>query len=136
MEADRRRWRQEEAAKSERWRALFDRNFESFLAATKEAFAGATPNLSVPDYKECPECAEDVKAKAKICRFCNHEFEIDAEDISLEANLYEDLDLDSIDAVDLVVKLREITGKKIEPDAFKQVRTVQDVVSEIEKLVK
>ncbi|ATC84612.1 MULTISPECIES: acyl carrier protein [Pseudoalteromonas] len=65
-----------------------------------------------------------------------NEFEIDAEDISLEANLYEDLDLDSIDAVDLVVKLREITGKKIEPDAFKQVRTVQDVVSEIEKLVK
>ncbi|WP_277055051.1 acyl carrier protein [Pseudoalteromonas marina] len=65
-----------------------------------------------------------------------NEFEIDAEDISLEANLYEDLDLDSIDAVDLVVKLRELTGKKIEPDAFKQVRTVQDVVSEIEKLVK
>ncbi|MCQ8889879.1 acyl carrier protein [Pseudoalteromonas carrageenovora] len=65
-----------------------------------------------------------------------NEFEIDAEDISLEANLYEDLDLDSIDAVDLVVKLREITGKKIEPDAFKQVRTVQDVVSEIEKLVR
>ncbi|MDC9512212.1 acyl carrier protein [Pseudoalteromonas sp. CST5] len=65
-----------------------------------------------------------------------NEFEIDAEDISLEANLYEDLDLDSIDAVDLVVKLREITGKKIEPDAFKQVRTVQDVVSAIEKLVK
>ncbi|BED91159.1 MULTISPECIES: acyl carrier protein [unclassified Pseudoalteromonas] len=64
-----------------------------------------------------------------------NEFEIDAEDISLEANLYEDLDLDSIDAVDLVVKLREITGKKIEPDAFKQVRSVQDVVSEIEKLV-
>jgi len=63
------------------------------------------------------------------------EFEIDADDISLDANLYQDLDLDSIDAVDLVVKLREITGKKIEPDAFKQVRTVQDVVSEVEKLV-
>jgi len=34
-----------------------------------------------------------------------------------------------------VVKLREITGKKIEPDAFKLVRTVQDIVTEIEKLV-
>ncbi|MCH2086058.1 MAG: acyl carrier protein [Pseudoalteromonas sp.] len=63
------------------------------------------------------------------------EFEIDADDISLDAHLYQDLDLDSIDAVDLVVKLREITGKKIEPDAFKQVRTVQDVVNEVEKLV-
>ncbi|PKH91998.1 acyl carrier protein [Pseudoalteromonas sp. 78C3] len=64
-----------------------------------------------------------------------NEFEIDPEDISLETNLYQDLDLDSIDAVDLVVKLREITGKKIEPDAFKLVRTVQDIVTEIEKLV-
>ncbi|MDI4653468.1 MULTISPECIES: acyl carrier protein [Pseudoalteromonas] len=63
------------------------------------------------------------------------EFEIDADDISLDAHLYQDLDLDSIDAVDLVVKLREITGKKIEPDAFKQVRTVQDVVNEVGKLV-
>ena len=57
------------------------------------------------------------------------EFEIDADDINLDAHLYQDLDLDSI------VKLREITGKKIDPDAFKQVRTVQDVVNEVEKLV-
>ncbi|MFY8275208.1 acyl carrier protein [Pseudoalteromonas sp. SSDWG2] len=64
-----------------------------------------------------------------------NDFEIDADDISMDANLYEELDLDSIDAVDLVVKLREITGKKIEPEAFKQVRTVADVVKEVEQLV-
>lgn len=63
-------------------------------------------------------------------------FEIDQADISLEAHLYQDLDLDSIDAVDLVVKLREITGKKIEPEDFKQVRTVEDVVDAVEKLTK
>lgn len=63
------------------------------------------------------------------------DFEIEAEDISLEANLYEDLDLDSIDAVDLVVKLSEITGKKINPEAFKRVRTVDDVVTELETLL-
>ncbi|PKI13859.1 acyl carrier protein [Colwellia sp. 12G3] len=62
-------------------------------------------------------------------------FEVEAEDITLEANLYEDLDLDSIDAVDLVVKLREQTGKKIEPDDFKQVRTVEDVIVAIKKLL-
>jgi acyl carrier protein len=62
-------------------------------------------------------------------------FEVDADDISLQANLYEDLDLDSIDAVDLVVKLREQTGKKIEPDDFKQVRTVEDVIVAIKKLL-
>lgn len=66
----------------------------------------------------------------------HHDFEVDAEDISLEANLYDDLDLDSIDAVDLVVKLKQLTAKKIDPESFKQVRTIEDVVDEIEKLIK
>lgn len=61
-------------------------------------------------------------------------FEIDESDISLDAHLYEDMDLDSIDAVDLVVKLREYTGKKINPEDFKLVRTVKDVVDAVEKL--
>lgn len=64
------------------------------------------------------------------------EFEIDAEAITPEANLYEELDLDSIDAVDLVIKLQQLTGKKIQPDDFKSVRTVKDVVNAIEGLVK
>ncbi|ASJ98197.1 MULTISPECIES: acyl carrier protein [Shewanella] len=64
------------------------------------------------------------------------EFEIDADDIAPEASLYQDLDLDSIDAVDLVIKLQQLTGKKIQPDEFKAVRTVNDVVTAIEGLVK
>ncbi len=62
------------------------------------------------------------------------EFEIPAEDISLDAELYGELDLDSIDAVDLVVKLRELTGKKIDPEAFKQVRTIADIVDALTEL--
>ncbi|AAV80971.1 acyl carrier protein [Idiomarina loihiensis] len=72
---------------------------------------------------------------ARLTQILEEDFEIDSGDISLDANLYQDLDLDSIDAVDLVVKLREITGKKISPDAFKAVRTVEDVVEEVYKLV-
>jgi acyl carrier protein len=64
------------------------------------------------------------------------EFEIDAEAITPDANLYQELDLDSIDAVDLVIKLQQLTGKKIQPDEFKSVRTVNDVVNAIEGLVK
>ncbi|MDR8525500.1 MULTISPECIES: acyl carrier protein [Shewanella] len=64
------------------------------------------------------------------------EFEIDADDITLEASLYQELDLDSIDAVDLVIKLQQMTGKKIKPEEFKAVRTVNDVVTAIEGLVK
>lgn len=63
------------------------------------------------------------------------DFEIEKELITEEATLYEQLDLDSIDAVDLVVKLKTLTGKKIDPEAFKQVRTIKDVVDEMEKLL-
>ncbi len=62
-------------------------------------------------------------------------FEIDPADITGEANLYEDLDVDSIDAVDLVVELRKITGKSIDPDEFKSVRTVDDVVAVVDNIV-
>lgn len=62
-------------------------------------------------------------------------FEIEADAITMEAKLYEDLDLDSIDAVDLVVQLREITGEKISPEDFKNVRIVADVVEAIEALL-
>ncbi len=58
-------------------------------------------------------------------------FEIESDEISLSANLYEDLDIDSIDAVDMIVKLKELTGKKLQPSDFKQVRTVEDVVNAV-----
>lgn len=63
-------------------------------------------------------------------------FELDADDIKLDAKLYEDLELDSIDAVDLVVHLQKMTGKKINPEVFKSVRTVEDVVNAIDQLLK
>ena len=62
-------------------------------------------------------------------------FEIDPAKISLDANLYQDLEIDSIDAVDLVIKLKEVTGKKMQAEEFKQVRTVGDVVNAVYDLL-
>jgi acyl carrier protein len=62
-------------------------------------------------------------------------FELDREKITPEANLYMDLDIDSIDAVDLAVKLKELTGKRLQPEVFKSVRTVQDVVDALAGLL-
>ncbi|WP_340679962.1 acyl carrier protein [Paraglaciecola sp.] len=62
-------------------------------------------------------------------------FELPAEMISQETDLYEELELDSIDAIDLMVKLREMTDLDIEPDTFKQIRTVGDVVNELHLLM-
>ncbi len=64
------------------------------------------------------------------------DFEIDKALITPEANLFEDLDLDSIDAVDLAVKLQYFTDKKISPENFKQIRNIEDVVNAIEELIK
>ncbi|CAM2926877.1 acyl carrier protein [Vibrio rarus] len=63
-------------------------------------------------------------------------FELDAADIVPEAQLYTDLDLDSIDAVDLVVHLQNVTGKKIKPAEFSAVRSVDDVVNAVAELLK
>jgi acyl carrier protein len=62
-------------------------------------------------------------------------FDLDKSTITLHADLYSDLDIDSIDAVDLAVKLREVTGKRLQPEVFKSVRTVQDVVDALAQLL-
>lgn len=58
-------------------------------------------------------------------------FEIDEQAIVLEARLYEDLDFDSIDAVDMVVRLKDITGKTVKPEDFRAARTIGDVVEAV-----
>lgn len=63
-------------------------------------------------------------------------FELKENEVKLESHLYEDLDLDSIDAVDLVVYLQKETGQKIQPEEFKTVRTVKDVVDAVAELIK
>ena len=71
----------------------------------------------------------------KLKTILTDDFEIAPEKLTLDANLFEDLELDSIDAVDLAVKLQEFTEKKISPENFKRIRTVNDVVLAIEELL-
>ena len=68
---------------------------------------------------------------AVLSKYLQDLFDLPAEKITLSARLSDDLDLDSIDAVDLVVKLQEYTGRKISPSEFKSVRTIGDVVDKI-----
>src|SRR5699024_3844066 len=63
------------------------------------------------------------------------EFELDPDAITPEARLNEDLDIDSIDAVDMIIKMQELTGCKVSPEDFKQVRTVCDVEQVIKNLL-
>jgi acyl carrier protein len=61
-------------------------------------------------------------------------FELEESDITLQSSLNDELDLDSIDAIDMVVKLQEMTGKKVKPEDFKTVRIVNDIVDVVYKL--
>jgi acyl carrier protein len=62
-------------------------------------------------------------------------FEIPAERVTSGARLYEDLEIDSIDAIDLVERVRRFTGKKITTAEFRSVRTVGDLVEVMHRLV-
>jgi len=64
------------------------------------------------------------------------DFEIEDSLVKPEASLFGDLEMDSIDAVDLAVKLQYFTDKKIPPESFKKIKTVDDVAKAIEELLK
>ena len=55
-------------------------------------------------------------------------FELERERVTDTARLYEDLELDSIDALDMVVKLQELTRRRVEEAELRSLRTVGDVV--------
>ena len=51
-----------------------------------------------------------------------------------EARFFDDLDLDSIDAVDLIVRLRNEVDFDVSADDFKTIRTVGDLLQILERL--
>lgn len=84
-------------------------------------------NLEIPKTKE--------QIFPWIVDMLHEMFELDKAKITPQANLYTDLEIDSIDAVDLAVRLKQLTGKRMQPEVFKNVRTVQDVVNALDGLL-
>ena len=62
-------------------------------------------------------------------------FELDPARIVADARLYQELDIDSLDAIDLIIELKRITGRKVQPEQFRHVRMVQDVVAAVRDLM-
>lgn len=77
---------------------------------------------------------EEIAEKLK--EIMVNDFEISEDLIKPEANLFKDIEFDSIDAVDLAVKLQQYTGKRIQPQDFKEIRTFEDVVNAVSELLK
>jgi len=62
-------------------------------------------------------------------------FGLDPARITPEARLADDLDIDSIDAVDLVEHVKRTTGHKLSAEDFRSVRTVSDLVAAVHRLL-
>ena len=77
----------------------------------------------------------DAEIEQKIKDILVEEVECDPAKLTHDVNLFTELDLDSIDAVDLVVRLQQETQKKVNPEDFRQIRTLGDVVAAVSKLV-
>lgn len=67
----------------------------------------------------------------EVKRIISELFEVDETKITSDAQLYSDLEIDSIDAIDLALELKSLIGRKIGPEEFKHVRTVQDIVDAV-----
>ena len=76
-----------------------------------------------------------AEVSKKISSALSDLFEVDPEAISESALLYEDLDIDSIDAIDLIVELKSFTGLIIDPEDFKSVKTIEDVINIVCRLL-
>ena len=76
-----------------------------------------------------------VEILDEIRRLMQSLFELEPSTITEASRLADDLDLDSIDAIDLIIKMQELTGQKVEPKALAGVRTVGDVLDLVERLL-
>ena len=71
----------------------------------------------------------------EICKILEEEFEIDKSKLKLDADLFQDLELDSIDAVDIAVRMQRYTDKKLPSEEFKKIQTIDDVVNAVWNLM-
>jgi acyl carrier protein len=72
----------------------------------------------------------------KIRELMISELGLDADSISPEKRLNDDLQLDSLDMVDLILNLSDHIGEKVDPALFKSACTVQDLVNSVAPLWK
>lgn len=63
-----------------------------------------------------------------------NEFELDPADVHPGALLGDDLELDSLDRVDLIVTLEKATGIRFVEDQVRKIRTVADLVAAVERV--
>ena len=62
-------------------------------------------------------------------------FDLDPRRIERSPLLVDDLDFDSIDLLNMIIKLESILGKKVRPEQLEHVRTIADLVDALDLLL-
>jgi acyl carrier protein len=83
-----------------------------------------------------PEASSRAEILEKIQAMMKELFELDAARVQPAARLIEDLELDSLDAFDLAVKVEETTGIALEEAKLRELRTIEDVIVALEVILR
>ena len=75
----------------------------------------------------------DEEVLVEVKKVLMEEFEVEESLINPEANFYEDLGLDSLDAIDLIVTLNNFYNIEVEPTESEEIRTVQNLIEIVKK---
>jgi acyl carrier protein len=98
-----------------------------------ESLLNETSNLVVTDPAESPRYSQ-AETLQHVRSTLTELFQLAPERITLEARLLDDLEIDSIDVVDLMEEIRHFTGKKVTMEDFRSARTVADLVAVLQRL--
>jgi acyl carrier protein len=98
---------------------------EDYLAPQSADTTGREAPVTTGAPVVAPDRAEIL---AQIQRTMAKMFDMDLAVITPEARLVEDLDLDSLDAIELAVKMQEMIGARVDEAALRKMRTIADVV--------
>ncbi len=77
-----------------------------------------------------------LEIEKQVNQMFHQSFEIPLEKLQPDATLFEELELDSLDAVDMLVYLEDKFGVKLDGDHFKDIRKLSDVYAMVGKLAK
>ena len=69
----------------------------------------------------------------KLFNIISEEMDIDVEDISLDANIREDFDADSLDMIDIIMDIEDELSVEVPDEVLNDLITVNDVVEYIEE---
>ncbi len=78
---------------------------------------------------------EDIQTEVR--RIFVENFEIESDELRDDSNLFDDLGLDSLDAIDMLLAMETFIGARLndeDKERAKQIRTVLDVVDFVERL--